>query len=165
MRAESTAFFIMSNKFITRNSVTQNIDIIDEPVEMGSLLANTIGSIVEAQEKLDAYTEERRKTYEAAPEGSMVLPPLWYVFQNVSIEMELSASVARIKADIDGDNEMTDAPHIMCKTLNSKEVSLFGREASAGLRVRVELAPEGYLPIKQTSRASSANNNDSEDES
>ena len=118
---------------------------VNESVALGNLLANTIGSVVDAQEKIDAYTERRRLAYESAPEGSLALPPIWYVFNNVSVEMELSAAVGEISTDI----HPNPMPHLVCRTLDPATVSLYGRESAAGLKIRVDLAPQGFLPIKQ----------------
>jgi hypothetical protein len=125
----------------------EKFTIINEPVELGNLLANTIGSVVDAQEKLDAYTERRRQAYESAPQGTMVLPPLWYVFNSVSVEIELSAAVAKVSSAPQG----TSVPHLMCRTVNPTTVGLFGRESATVLKIRVDVGPEGYLPIKHTS--------------
>ena len=114
---------------------------LNDAVELGQLLSKTVGSVAQAQEQLDAYTEARRAAYEEAPQGSLVLPPLWYVFSAVSIELELSATVVQGAA----------APaQLMCRTLNPTSVGLYGHRASAGLRVRVQLEPQGLLPIKHT---------------
>ena len=121
--------------------------IKDQAVELGDLLANTIGSVVNAQERLDLYTEERRKAYENAPAGSMALPPLWYVFDNVSVELELAAKVGSVTSPV------TETPkaHLLCQSVNPSVVSLYGRQAAAGLRIKVDLSPQGFLPIKETS--------------
>lgn len=114
-------------------------------VELGQLLANTIGAVVQAQERLDAYTQTRKAAYEAAEAGSLALPPLWYLFNHVDVEMELSASVA--PSPLPGDPSES-APHLFCRTLEPTMVSLYGYQASAGLRVRVQMAPQGAVPIK-----------------
>lgn len=116
-----------------------------QSVELGQLLANTIGSVVQAQERLDAYTLARKEAYKAAEAGSLALPPLWYLFNRVDVEMELSASVAQ--APLPGESRKT-APHLFCRTLEPTMVSLYGYQASAGLRVRVQMVPQGVVPIK-----------------
>lgn len=118
---------------------------INQPVELGQLLSSTITSVVQAQEQLDLYTEARRLAYESAPEGSLVVPPIWYVFNNVAIEMELSSSIA----EVENINTGAKSPHIMSRTLNPTTVGLYGYQASAGLRVRVHLEPRGFIPVKE----------------
>lgn len=113
-----------------------------ERVELGKLLANTIGSVVRAQEQLDDYSSRRSRSYETAEAGTMALPPLWYTFSNVVVEMELAATVARKPLD--------DNDYIMSQTLNPTSVGLYGYSASAGLKVRIEMAPQGIMPIKET---------------
>lgn len=126
-----------------------NIELKNEPVELGQLLSNTIASVVQAQEKLDQYTEMRKQAFDAAPAGDFALPPLWYVFSNVAIEMELSASVAEVY------NPDTDKqePHIMSRTLSEASVGLYGYQASSGLKIRVLVAPQGFVPVKETASA------------
>jgi len=109
-------------------------------VEMGELLGQTIKSVVNAQEEMDNYTEARRHEYEQAEEGSFALPPIWYIFNHVSIELEMSASISQV----------ADQPHVVCQTLNPAMVSLYGYTASSGMRVRVDMAPQGVLPLKPT---------------
>jgi len=116
----------------------------DQAVELGQLLSTTIHAVVSAQEQLDLYTERRRQAYELADKGSLAIPPIWYSFNNVAIEMELSSSIAEVE-DINTGNKI---PHIVSKTLNPTSVGLYGYEASAGLRVRIQMAPQGFVPIK-----------------
>lgn len=119
----------------------------NEAVELGNLLANTVAGVVSAQERLDTYTEQRRRAYEAAEPGQFALPPVWYLFRRVSLEMELSASVAKIAlSKTTNDNGQ---PHLVCRTLDPTMVSLYGYQASSGMRVRVEIEPQGFVPIKE----------------
>ncbi len=127
-------------------SMIDNIKPKNEAVELGQLLSNTIGSVVQAQEKLDQYTQQRKQAYLAAEAGELALPPLWYVFSNVAIEMELSASVAEV---YNQDTEKSE-PYILSRTLNETSVGLYGYQASSGLKVRVLLTPQGMVPIKET---------------
>lgn len=117
----------------------------NQAAELSELLSTTIGSVAQAQEKMDDYTQAKRELYEQAAEGSFALPPLWYVFSNIEIEMELSASVSHT-VDKSGQTK----PHIISKTLNPQSVGLYGHHASSGLRVRVHMTPKGFLPIKDT---------------
>ena len=124
----------------------------DQAVELGQLLSTTIHAVVSAQEQLDLYTERRRQAYESAGKGSMAMPPIWYTFNNVAIEMELSSSIAEVE-DVNTGNKV---PHIVSKTLNPTSVGLYGYEASAGLRVRIQMAPQGFVPIKDEPAASAS---------
>ena len=116
-----------------------------EATELGDLLANTIGSVVRAQEKLDEYTLARKQAYEEAEPGSLALPPLWYVFKQVGIDLEMSASVSRISAP---GTPLDDTPHVVCRTLDPTMVALYGHAASSGMKVSVVVEPGSVLPIK-----------------
>ncbi len=118
-------------------------------VELGQLLGNTIGAVVEAQEKLDKYTLARKHAYESAEEGDLALPPLWYIFNNVSIELELSAQVSRtVPLARQGSGNSKAEPHMFCRTLDPTSVSLYGHQASAGMKIRVMMSPQGNMPVK-----------------
>ena len=116
----------------------------NQAVELGQLLSSAIHAVVKAQEQLDQYTEMRKQAYESAAEGSLAIPPIWYTFNNVAIEMELSSSIAEVEDIHSG----TKVPHIVSQTLNPTSVGLYGYQASAGLRVRIQMAPHGFVPIK-----------------
>lgn len=119
----------------------------NEAVELGNLLAHTIAGVVSAQERMDQYTEQRRQAYENTEPGEFALPPVWYLFSRVSMEMELSASVANVTLS-DNVSEIGQ-PHLVCRTLDPTMVSLYGYQASSGMRVRVEMEPQGFVPIKE----------------
>lgn len=117
---------------------------LNDFTELGDLLASTIGSVVQAQERLDQYTLDRARQYQAASVGDFALPPLWYLFRSVAIELELSARVSEVQVAKGG----APQPHLVCKTLTPGAVSLYGREAAAGMRVKVQIEPQGYAPVK-----------------
>ena len=119
----------------------------NQSAELGNLLASTIAGVVSAQEKLDQYTEQRQQAYQNAEPGQFALPPIWYLFRNVSLEMELSANVATVALSDDPAEE--GQPHLICRTLDPTMVSLYGYQASSGMRVRVEMEPQGFVPIKE----------------
>lgn len=111
-------------------------------VELGELLANTIGAVVQAQEELDAYSSRRQQAFENTAEGELVLPPLWYTFSAVDIELELAATVAKL--------EDTGSARMLTRTLDPTSVGLHGYAASSGLRVRVRVEPKGFMPMADT---------------
>lgn len=119
------------------------MDSSNQAVELGQLLCSTVASVVQAQEKLDQYTESRRLAYMAAEQGSLAIPPIWYTFQNVAIELELSSSIAQV-VDVHGQKQA----HIVSRTLDPTSVGLYGYKASAGMRVSIHMAPHGFVPIK-----------------
>lgn len=112
-----------------------------EGVELGSLLASSIGAVVEAQQGMDEYTLRRKQEFEKTPEGNLALPPLWYVFDKVSVEMELSTIIR---------SDERVQPRLYCQTLNPTTVGLYGYQAAAGLKIRMQLGPRGNLPLKSS---------------
>lgn len=124
-------------------------ELSSQAVELGHLLTTTIGAVAEAQERMDDYTLRRKREFEEAPEGTFALPPLWYVFDKVAVEIELSATVRSTRQP--GENPAgarADAPRLFCRTLTPASVSLYGHEAAAGLKVSVQLGPRAVLPLK-----------------
>jgi hypothetical protein len=113
-----------------------------DAIELGNLLATTIESVVSAQSKLDDYTLQRAREFEATEPGTLAIPPLWFTFQDVMVELEMSASVSRV-AGADGGRSQ-----LVCRTLEPTAVGLFGYQASSGLRVRVRVAPQGTAVIR-----------------
>lgn len=132
--------------------------IQNQAVELGQLLSTTIASIVQAQAQLDLYTESRRLAYESAPEGSLAVPPIWYTFKNVALEMELSTTIA----EVENINTGEKTPHLLSRTLNPTSVGLYGYQASSGLRVQIHLVPHGFVPIKTEHAKQSSSTTESE---
>lgn len=129
-------------------------DNLSQAVELGGLLANTVGAIVEAQERMDAHALERKREFEEASGGAPPLPPLWFVFDKVAVEVELSASVRSESAPTRAGSTAARAqPRLFCQTLNPTAVSLYGYEASAGLKVRLQLGPRAVPPTKDLPEA------------
>ena len=123
---------------------------LDNPaqaVELGGLLASTVGAIVEAQQLMDNFALERKREVEEAPGEESPLPPLWFVFDKVAIEVELSATIRA-----EEEETLTSPPgaraqsRLFCRTLNPTSVSLYGYQASAGLKVRLQLGPREVPP-------------------
>ncbi len=106
------------------------------------MLTSTVESVVSAQHKLDEFTLARAKERDAAAPGELTLPPLWYTFRRVAIELEMAASVSRSVP-----SSGATRTELRCRPLDPTSVSLYGYQASSGLRVRVELAPQGYAEI------------------
>lgn len=130
----------------------------NQAVELGQLLSTTVSSVVQAQQQLDQYTETRKQAYESAEQGSLAIPPIWYTFKNVAIEMELSASIAEVEDILSGEK----VPHIVSRTLNATSVGLFGYQASSGMRVSIHMAPHGFVPIKDEPAIASNSSESSE---
>lgn len=112
------------------------------------LLAEAVAGVVQAQRVLDADASSRVQTYFEAAQGETVLPPLWFSFGQVKLELEMSSAIVRPKApragavpDVKGDVQL------MGRMLNPTTVCLFGYAASSGLRVTLTLEPrELQLP-------------------
>ena len=109
-----------------------------QAVELGELLARTVVSVAAAQEALDRHATDRLDAIERGDEDAPRVPPLWYTFTDVSLEVALSASVQRATAN---------APaQLMSRPVDPRQVSLYGYQASSSLVVRVRLAPRGAMP-------------------
>lgn len=112
------------------------LELIDEPVELGELLAHTLGAVAYAQSVLDEATARRVEAFHNTPAEQFAVPPLWHVFSEVQLEVTLSASVARTNT-VGGVGES----RLMSRTLNPTSVGLYGYQASAGLTVRISMTP------------------------
>ena len=109
-----------------------------QAVELGELLASTVVSVAEAQEGLDRHASARLDAMERGDADAPRVPPLWYTFTDVSLEVALSASVQRATA--------TAPAQLMSRPVDPRNVSLYGYQASSSLVVRVRLAPRGAMP-------------------
>lgn len=114
-------------------------------VEFGELLGSTVGAVARAQQQLDDDTLLRARAYQAAPEGEMVVPPLWFTFNQVALELEMSATVA---------GGQTGGGRLLCRTADPTMVGLYGYQASAGVKVRLLMGPRGPLQTKDADPAS-----------
>ena len=110
--------------------------------ELGALLAGTVTAVVEAQDVLDAHARERAAEYAAAEPGSLALPPLWYAFDEASIDLELSTEAVRV-TPTEGGPVRT---HLLCRTVNPVTVGVYGYRSAAGTRVRLTLTPQRVVP-------------------
>jgi hypothetical protein len=111
--------------------------------ELGELLGGTLRSIVEAQQRLDDDAQARTQAWLDQGGDDLVPPPLWYTCRTVSIEVELSATVVHERRT---ESEPPTA-RLVCRPLDPVAVSLYGYQASSGLRVRLLLdaAPRGEV--------------------
>jgi len=122
---------------------------MDTPVELGRLLAGTLGAVARAQDELDAATAKRVEAYRQRDPAVFAVPPLWHVFSNVEVEVALSVSVVQTRAEGLGQGGLGQGgvePRILSRTVNPKAVALYGYAASAGLAVRVRMEPLGAVP-------------------
>jgi hypothetical protein len=110
--------------------------------ELGALLAGTVTAVVEAQDLLDEHARSRAAEYAAAEPGSLALPPLWYAFDEASIDLELSTEAVRV-TPADGGPART---HLLCRTVNPVTVGVYGYRSAAGTRVRLTLTPQRVVP-------------------
>jgi hypothetical protein len=116
------------------------IESIDTPVELGRLLAGTLGAVARAQDELDAATAQRVAAYRQRDPAAFAVPPLWHVFSNVEVEVALSVSVVHTR------EQGVLEPRILSRTVNPQAVALYGYSATAGLAVRVRMEPLGAVP-------------------
>ena len=113
---------------------------MDQPIEilqqanLDKLLVGLVRSIAEAQDTLDADAAHRAAQKIETPSGIVELPPLWHTITNAAVEIQLSAAISE--------------SGFLCRLVNPNSVSLFGYEASAGMRVRLQIAPHGAPAVK-----------------
>lgn len=117
-----------------------------QQAELGVLLAGAVRAVAEAQDVLDQHARDRAAAYLTAPAGSLALPPLWYAFDSVSVELELSSEAVSTGG--------TGQTRLLCRTLNPVTVGLYGYSAAVGTRVRVALSPQRLAPVPQPPAAS-----------
>lgn len=108
-----------------------------QQAELGVLLAGAVQAVVAAQDVLDASARERAEEFLGAPAGTPALPPVWFAFDSVGVEIELSSEVTRTA---DGQSRL------LCRTLNPVTVGLYGYTSSTGTKVSVRLAPQRFTP-------------------
>lgn len=112
--------------------------ISQSAVELGELLASTVVSVARAQQELDRYATALLDASERGDADAPRVPPLWYTFTDVALEVALSASVQRATA--------STALQLMSRPVDPHQVSLYGYQASSSLVVRLHLAPRSGMP-------------------
>ena len=110
--------------------------------ELGALLAGTVRAVVDAQDVLDDHARLLASEYAAAQPGTLALPPLWYAFDSVGIDIDLSTEVVRT---VVGPSQQPTT-QLVCRTLNPMTAGLFGYSASTGTHVHVTLTPQRVAP-------------------
>lgn len=109
---------------------------------LASLLCEAVAGVLRAQAELDRDALGRVTQFVQTPQGGLSLPPLWYSMTQVDLSFEMAASVHT--------NANDQTTRLDCRLLNPTLVSLFGHNASSGLKVALRLAPqaaEGLRPI------------------
>lgn len=117
-----------------------------DQAELGALAAGAVRAVVSAQHVLDDDASRRAAAYVEAPAGTLALPPLWYTFQAVEVEIQVSAAVGHVVPER-GDPALPVLPVLLCRTVNPATVGLYGYAAAAGMTVRFTVAPYGPLPV------------------
>jgi len=107
-------------------------------IDLGTLLGTTVDAIIKAQDALDNRALRQKTVFQETPSGTIALPPLWFTMSNVVVELEMSAAIST-----------SEDTRLMCRTVNPAMVGLYGYQASAGMRVRMQIGPSGMLPIKE----------------
>ncbi len=105
-----------------------------QQASLGTLLAQAVDGVVQAQRVLDIDAQSRVANYVETPQGDVALPPLWYTFSEVTIELEMAAASVR-------SGSSRGSARLDARLLNPASVSLFGYAASSGLRVQLRLVP------------------------
>ena len=117
---------------------------------MAALLTETVDGVVQAQRRLDTDALARTTQFVSTPHGEIALPPLWFTFSAVNLQLELTASVTRLSAertDPSGENGKRGSVRLDCRMVNPAAVSLFGYTAASGFKVSLTLAPQHASPL------------------
>lgn len=113
---------------------------------LGTLLAEVADGLVAAQRRLDADAGSRAAGYFETPQGEVTLPPLWYTFNELNVQFEMTARVSRVAAGA-GDSGV----RLECRLLEPAAVSLFGYAAASGFKVSLTLAPQAApAPVEES---------------
>jgi hypothetical protein len=120
----------------------------------GTLLAEAVDGVVQAQRRLDADALQRTTQYVSTPQGELALPPLWYTFSQITLSLEMAATVTRIEPRTAASRSAASEVRLDCRLLNPGAVSLFGYTASSGLKVELRLAPNDAGGLRPADSAS-----------
>jgi hypothetical protein len=106
-------------------------------------LAAVARGIVFAQREMDQAALATPESRMALPGGEVRLRPLWFVFAQTTVELELSTFLS---------GPSRDAPRFECRPLDPVAVALRGYAAASGTRLRIEIAPLGSDLIRGQSK-------------
>jgi hypothetical protein len=110
-------------------------EALGQRAPLGALLAGTVEGVVEAQRVLDMDARARLTEIVETPEGEIVLPPLWYTVADARIVAEMAVRAVRVGPAQRG------RVRLDARLLDPVSASLFGQEASTGVRVSMQIAP------------------------
>lgn len=113
----------------------------NQATELGDLLSGVVRGIVAAQTELDDHARRQQEQLVQTPLGEMGLPPLWFTFKDVEIDITLSATLETTGT------ARSPVTHLVCRTVDPAHVSLYGYDASASLRVRARIGPQGFATL------------------
>ncbi len=111
--------------------------LLAQQAALGAVLAETAAGVVQAQRRLDEDAVGRTTAYVMTPQGEITLPPLWYTFSEVNVQLEMAATMTRVAAV----GASRAGVRLDCRLVNPAAVGLFGYAASSGVRVSMTLAP------------------------
>lgn len=131
----------------------------DPNTDLAQLLASAVSAVVEAQDVLDEHAERQRVRYAETPSGTLAVPPLWYAFRRVGIDVELTAEFERELVQRNSESPATLEPRLKCRVLNPTTVGLYGYRAASGLKVHLTLEPQGLPQIRVKDPAPSEDSN------
>jgi hypothetical protein len=115
--------------------------VTEQALELGRLLAGAATAVVEAQEALDRHAEAQEMRFMETPNQRLAVPPSWFSFRRVTVDIELSAEIDSELVGPTGAAPAALEPRLRCRMLNPTSVGLYGYQASSGLRVAVVLEP------------------------
>ncbi|TVZ41725.1 hypothetical protein P886_1073 [Alteromonadaceae bacterium 2753L.S.0a.02] len=112
-------------------------------VPLADLLNTTVDALLDAQDKLDEYATTRSRRFQEVPPGEPVLPPLWFNFDNIDLELSLLASVQNVRVN----NQ--DRAEFLAATAKEADLALYGSAVQTGLTLRMSLQHHSQAAIKE----------------
>lgn len=113
-----------------------------QQTELGALLAGAVRAVADAQDVLDQHAQDRAAAYVAAEPGTVPLPPLWYAFDSVGVDITLSTETVRTGTGADAETRL------LCRTVNPVTAGVYGYAAATGTRIRLTLSPQRIVPTR-----------------
>lgn len=112
---------------------------------IADLFSDLVDGLVSAQKSLDEQALEQRERFLLGPQGTLHVPPMWFHFRRVKIDLEVRGLTV----------EKQGSPSLTCRLIDSVTSNLI--ETDASLRSRISIAIE---PITKLSNAATGKDND-----
>ena len=112
---------------------------------ISTLFSDLVDGLVSAQKSLDQNTLEQRERFLLGPQGTLHVPPLWFHFRRVKVDLEVRALTV----------EKQGSPSLTCRLIDPVTSNLI--ETDVASRGRISVAIE---PLTKLSSAATGEGND-----